>query len=425
MSNKKDAKNQHTSINQDELSVVINARSNKKTKIVRTTKDTLIRRTGLFTNEDNGDGTRTTVVRTKRLSSKSTLEDLENEFIFDRRGRGVSQATIDTYKKYFARIYDFVGYQMLQGEALNDAEYANVISSRNDAELILYLRDVGKKASVAVFINDGFANFFYDWLVNERHLAEQSVISHMRGLRTIMYYAIKDRRVFGNKISEDMTAQSFAIHVKEKEPEIRSTFSLYELNKLDIKPNRDDFVEYRNYVIIKYLEATGNRIGTVLSLKVGDIDFEEKAIYINQQKSKKRKTMPMLPALSRILSEYIDDYRSEEDGTPKFDEYLFCNRTGQQLQYTAIYESMKHYFEHHGVQFNGFHEFRHTYAKEFIKDGGNPLMLKEILGHSTLIMTNRYTNLYGMATREEAEKHSLLNKVSSKKGRKAIKRRTT
>lgn len=50
-------------------------------------------------------------------------------------------------------------------------------------------------------------------------------------------------------------------------------------------------------------------------------------------------------------------------------------------------------------------------------------MLREQLGHTSLAMTNRYANLYGMATRKEAEEHSLINQMPQKQGRSVIKKR--
>jgi site-specific recombinase XerD len=39
------------------------------------------------------------------------------------------------------------------------------------------------------------------------------------------------------------------------------------------------------------------------------------------------------------------------------------------------------------------HKFRHTGATLFLRNGGNAFALKEILGHSTMTMVNRYVHL--------------------------------
>lgn len=345
-------------------------------------------------------------VKTAQLNPEiDNLLRLEKEFMLHRQGKHSSEDTIKAYKKNFNRLYDFLGFNYLrQGrEQIDDAIETGVTA-----------REIGASMPIMVLDTENLPSYFHDWLANTKGLAEQTVLSAMRHFRAIIYFA-----------QENKWVREYPIQITEVAPPIKPTFTTYELEQMNRKPKQDNFVEYRCYVMIKYLLATSNRVSSMLALNVEDIDFEENTITVNTQKNKKPKLMPLHPSLRRILKEYIYYYRSDEDGNPRYGEPLFSNNYNQRLAYESARDAMRDYFEARNLEWHGFHKFRHSYAAFWIRDGGNPFMLKEQLGHSSLAMTNRYANLYGMAAKEEAEEHSLIKKAGDKSGRKAIKKRGT
>ena len=349
--------------------------------------------------------------RTVRIKSAvinpeiDNMTRLEHEFILNRKGKGDAESTIRTYRHHFDTIFDFLGYSYgrQSGEVVMDALKTENFPSQ---------RELGAAMPIIVLETDNIATYYQDYLKEWRNRSEQSVISAMRHFKAIVRFA-----------QENGWIREYKIHIKNKQPDIKKTFTTYELAELTRRPKTEDFVAYRCWIMIKYLMATGNRISSLLALNVNDIDFEENAITVNIQKNKKPKLMPLHPSLRKILRDYIHYYRSDDSGDPLYDEPLFCNNYGGRLAYESAKDAMKDYFEARKVVWEGFHKFRHSYAANWIRDGGNPLMLKEQLGHSSLAMTNRYANTYGMATKDEAEQHSLISKVSDKSGRKALKKR--
>lgn len=329
---------------------------------------------------------------------------LEKEFILAKEGKHCAEETIKNYKYNFRIMYDFIGYNYLRQ---SKATRMDAIESG-----IEKARDIGASMPIIVLEADNIASYYHDWLKNIKKVKEQTIIHHMRHFRAIVYFA-----------QEQKWIKEYDIPVVNVEPDIKPTFTKAELDAIVRKPRTDNFVEYRCWVMIKYLLATGNRISSMLALEVGDIDFEENCITVNTQKNKKPKLMPLVPNLRKVLREYIRLYRSDDDGNPFYDEPLFCNEYGQKQAYRSAYDAFAAYFANRGVEFDGFHKFRHSYAASWIRDGGNPFMLKEQLGHSTLAQTNRYANIYGMATKDEANEHSLINKVGEKGGRKKLRQR--
>lgn len=349
---------------------------------------------------------RTAKIRTSTINPDiDNLERLMDEFLLDRRGKHDSESTINTYKKHFFKIFDFLGFSYARQSA------ETVIDALEDDDFP-DAKDVGRAMPIRVLETENIAAYYQDYLRNVRHNSEQTVISAMRHFKAIVRFA-----------QENNWIKEYRISIKDVQPDIKPILTVRELEELARKPKSDDFVPYRCWVMIKYLMATGNRISSLLALNVEDVNFEDNCITVNVQKNKKPKLMPLNNALRKVLAEYIRFYRSDEDKDPLYKEPLFCNAYGGRLAYHSAKDAMADYFESRHVEWRGFHIFRHTYAAYWIKDGGNPLMLKEQLGHTSLAMTNRYANIYGMATKDEAEAHSLINRVAEKSGRKAIKKR--
>src|SRR5699024_6446452 len=57
------------------------------------------------------------------------------------------------------------------------------------------------------------------------------------------------------------------------------------------------------------------------------------------------------------------------------------------------------------------HTFRHTFAKMYIQNEGDPFSLQKILGHSTMEIVRRYVNMFGKELDEAHRKFSPLSKL--------------
>ena len=99
------------------------------------------------------------------------------------------------------------------------------------------------------------------------------------------------------------------------------------------KPISDDFLEYRNWVIVNYLLSCGNRVGSIVNLKIKDIQFDDGLVNVNTQKNKNPVAIPLIKKMRDILAEYIYFYRSENASgqAVSIEKPLFCNRFGEAL----------------------------------------------------------------------------------------------
>ncbi len=239
-----------------------------------------------------------------------------------------------------------------------------------------YLSDPDKKASD---ITEDTLEGFILYLQN-RDCNDITVQSYMRGVRCFCYY-----------LMEEGYLQRFKIKLPKADKRIKETYTDAELKKLLKKPNVKtcEFNEYKTWVFSNYLLATGNRISTVLSLQIKDLDFENETIQLNKCKNRKAQIVPMASSLKVILKEYLT-YRK---GSP--DDYVFCNSYGGKGDIRSYQEMLAKYNRKRGVSKTSAHLYRHTFAKRWILNGGDIFRLQKLLGHSNLDIVKEYVNMFG------------------------------
>ena len=80
-----------------------------------------------------------------------------------------------------------------------------------------------------------------------------------------------------------------------------------------------------------------------------------------------------------------------------------------------LYHNLYEYNKARGVERTGIHRYRHTFAKQWILNGGNVVSLSKILGHSSLDITQNYLNILVSDVGKEVESLNLIDKFSDKK----------
>jgi integrase/recombinase XerD len=109
--------------------------------------------------------------------------------------------------------------------------------------------------------------------------------------------------------------------------------------------------------------ATGNRVGTIISIKIGDIDFDNDTIILKKTKNRNQQIIPISNSLKMILLEYLKYRKGNAE------DYLFCTATGGQLTRSSVITAIRKYNQKRGVRKTSIHLFRHTFAKNWILNG--------------------------------------------------------
>lgn len=128
---------------------------------------------------------------------------------------------------------------------------------------------------------------------------------------------------------------------------------------------------------------TGMRRGEILNLRWKQVDFEKRLVTVLLTKSGKNRLIPLNDVLMADLARLK---ASQCKG-----ELVFANpRTG--LPYTEVKKSFKGACKKVGITDLRFHDLRHTFATRLIQAGVDIITVKELLGHYSIRMTQRYTH---------------------------------
>lgn len=141
-----------------------------------------------------------------------------------------------------------------------------------------------------------------------------------------------------------------------------------------------DRAHLRRIIILAF--NTGMRRGEILSLKWSQVDFQRNFIHLIRTKSGKQREVP----INSIVREELRALQLKGEG-----EFVFASpMTGR--AFTDCKRSFTKARELAGVDDLHFHDLRHTTATRMAETGAEPSTIKDILGHSDIRMTDRYTH---------------------------------
>ena len=146
----------------------------------------------------------------------------------------------------------------------------------------------------------------------------------------------------------------------------------------------------RDAAIIELLFATGIRITELCSLKPFDINLYEKTILIYGKGSKERKIQIGNDDVVTILQEYTENFADEIQAC----NYFFVNQSGRPLSDQAVRRMINKYASLAAIELHITpHMFRHTFATCLLEADVNIRYIQEMLGHSSINITEIYTHV--------------------------------
>jgi integrase/recombinase XerD len=150
----------------------------------------------------------------------------------------------------------------------------------------------------------------------------------------------------------------------------------------------------------------GLRISETLNLRLIDIDNDNLILKVFG-KGQKERLVPFSPELRKRL------YRFEQLKSKKGirSDLLFPGSRGTRWEKRNSSTSLYLLQQKLGLPTFGWHRLRHTFATNYLRQGGDIVRLSMVLGHSQITTTQRYLHLLTEDLSASHQKVSILNRL--------------
>ena len=130
---------------------------------------------------------------------------------------------------------------------------------------------------------------------------------------------------------------------------------------------------------------TGLRDSELRNLRWKDVDLDEQMLVVRCGKGRKDRVVPLCKRVCETLRKVSRDIR---------DSHVFVNpETGEQYKRCFNNTSWKKALRDSDITHFRFHDLRHTFASRLAQRGVSILIIKELMGHSSITVTMRYAHL--------------------------------
>ena len=235
---------------------------------------------------------------------------------------------------------------------------------------------------------------FDEW--RRRGLNPNTITGRRKTWHRFLDYAVEIELATANPVDqvEKMRKRDIVIY----------SLTFKQLDDLRKQPDLSKFTGLRDRTMIDLLADTGIRLRELLSLQVSQVDLRGRRLREVLGKNGKVEDIHYSDPMRRLLQQYLS-----ARGNLATSE-LFVSIDGRPLSRRTFQQRLKRYGSEagiHDVRVSP-HTLRHTFAKHWILNGGDPYTLQKILRHSSMDMVQKYYRLWAHELQAQQEKYSPL-----------------
>ena len=282
--------------------------------------------------------------------------------------------------------------EALRNRAVSQHTLTSYESDLRDFEAFLTLRKAVFDELDHIFIRDFLGHLY------ERKLQKTSIARKLACLRTFFKFLVREHRIKTNPaelVSSPRLPKKLPSYLPEHEAVIVVETS-----------RGDSFKDLRDRAILELLYASGLRVRELAGLNDESLDLSQQLVRVFG-KGRKQRIVPFGEFAARALAAYLTERdrirlaQAEDDGqTPVFVSVRGRRLSARDVQ--RLVEKTRRALPS-GRRLTA-HTLRHTFATHLLERGADLRAIQELLGHSSLATTEKYTHVSLEHLRKEYDK---------------------
>jgi len=321
-----------------------------------------------------------TVVLTKKAETL-TIDELISRYDLSNQAEGKSPKTVAWYTEMLTA---FSGFLKVKHHCHNLLAF----DINNVRDYILYLRHKPKYQGHPYTPE------------RDKPISPKTVQCHVRALKAFSSWLYAEGYISENRLKNLKIPKAPVTIIEPLTPE--------EIKKITASINKKSFTGSRNYTIFTTLLDTGLRASEAAGITLNNLNLTDGYIKVMGKGSKER-IVPIGKYIQMTLWTYIDKVRPEPI-SPDCNN-LFLTQGGKLITVNTIKLLFSRLAKNSGMKKLHAHLCRHTFAINYLLNGGDIFSLKEILGHTTLDMVNHYLHFTSSQITNQHHKFSPMDKL--------------
>ncbi|MED4223706.1 site-specific tyrosine recombinase XerD [Neobacillus cucumis] len=225
-----------------------------------------------------------------------------------------------------------------------------------------------------------FLNF-----LKEQKKSSKTLARHIASIRAFHQYLLREKAA-----DQD---PSVLLETPKLERALPKVLSLIEVEKLLNAPKTDDHFGLRDKAMLELLYATGIRVSELIGLEIDDVHLTLGFIRCIGSGNRER-IIPIGKNALAAIKQYLEYGRAYFVTDKHKDNGLFLNHQGHRLTRQGFWKILKKLAQEAGIDKNLTpHTLRHSFATHLLENGADLRAVQEMLGHADISTTQIYTSV--------------------------------